>query len=498
MDPYAALRKSYDTDLLILRTLFALNPDTNLPISTNYIVSTDGIGGLVWQGPYDLLSTVGPGVGYLPSTIQDLRTNLSSLSSFVSTLDLNLQVGLSTLSTTLGLAYISSGIYNFQLTSTVAALASVGYISSSQLQSTVEGLGSATYVSTSQLQSTVAWFQDPSRFVSTGALVSTTAAFVSNPSFISTTIGLGSAGYVSTLSLYSSIQRLSTDVYSTFQQFSTLAFTLIPSSFQSTVAGLGTAGYLSSPQLISTVEGLGSASYISTASLVSTVSWMLDPSRYVSTGALVSTAAGISTNLQTSWYIDNGQLTINSGTVYISSAATVIYLSSFVFSSITYEGNQGQIQGLRYPDPTFGNHLYFSSARVRLDRFSSFITTRSRVYLDVYPTFVFDRLNTGASAYSLFQMSSFLQYGTTRVPGQAQSAVFAQNKVAGFGNLFQQPLKFQFNGTDILGNYASNYNLCHNLISSITSNLAPGFTSQTVDIFYGSTTSLFLTIQNLP
>lgn len=493
MDPYAALRKSYDTDLLILRTLFALNPDTNLPISTNYIVSTDGIGGLVWQGPYDLLSTVGPGVGYLPSTIRDLTTNLSSLSSVVSTINVNLQSGLSTLSTSVGLIQ-SSGIFTFQLQSTIDGLGTFGYISTSQLQSTVQGLGSSAYVSTPQLQSTVAWFQDPVRFVSTGALVSTTAAFVSNPSFISTTVGLGSAGYVSSLSLYSSIQQISTSFFSTFQLFSTG----LESSIRSTVAGLGSAGYLSTPQLTSTLAGLASSGFISTSQLTSTVSWLLDPSRYVSTGALVSTAAGISTNLQTSWYIDNGQLTINNGTVYISSAATVIYLSSFVFSSITYEGNQGVVQGLRYPDPTFGNHLYFSSARVRLDRFSSFITTRSRLYLDVYPTFVFDRLNTGASAYSLFQMSTFLQYGTTRVPGQVQSVVFGQNKTAGFGNLFQQPLKFQLNGTDIVGNYASNYFLCHNVISSITSNTAPGFTSQNVDLFFGSTTSLFLTIQNLP
>lgn len=497
MDPYSALRKSYDTDLLILRTFFALNPNTNLPISTNYIVSTDGIGGLVWQNPFDLLSTVGTGIGYLPSTIQDLHTNLSSLSSFVSTLTINLQVGLSTLSTPLGLL-VSSGLFSFQMQSSITGLGTVGYISSTQLISSVEGLGSAGYVSTSQLASTVAWLTDPLRFVSTGALVSTTAAFVSNPSFISTTIGLGSAGYVSTLSFYSSIQSLSTILYSTFQELSTSVFSTLQLSAPSTVRGLGSAGYISSSQLLSTVEGLGSAMYVSTASIVSTVGWILDPSRYVSTGALVSTAAGISTNLQTSWYIDNGQITINSGTVYISSATSVIYLSSFVFSSITYEGNQGQIQGLRYPDATLGNHLYFSSARVRLDRFSSFITNRSRVYLDVYPTFVFDRLNSGASVYSLFQMSSFLQYGSTRVAGQAQSAVFAQNKTAGFGNLYQQPLKFQMNGTDIIGNYASNYNLCHNLISSITSNLAPGFTSQTVDIFYGSTTSLFLTIQNLP
>ena len=47
MDPFSQLRRSYDTEMLILRTLFALDPDTNLPISTNFIVTTDGLGGLV-------------------------------------------------------------------------------------------------------------------------------------------------------------------------------------------------------------------------------------------------------------------------------------------------------------------------------------------------------------------------------------------------------------------------------------------------------------------
>lgn len=89
MNLNTTLRKSYDSQTLIMRTLFALSPDTNMPISTNYIVSTDGIGGLTWLNPFTNLSTAGTGVGYLPSTLNSLSSNLSSLSSYVATIDTN-------------------------------------------------------------------------------------------------------------------------------------------------------------------------------------------------------------------------------------------------------------------------------------------------------------------------------------------------------------------------------------------------------------------------
>ena len=107
MDLNTTLRKSYDTQSLIMRTLFALNPDTNMPISTNFIVSTDGIGGLIWMNPFQNLSTAGPGVGYLPSTLFSLQSNVSSLQSNVSSL--------SSYITTLG---SGSGIKDIELVST--------------------------------------------------------------------------------------------------------------------------------------------------------------------------------------------------------------------------------------------------------------------------------------------------------------------------------------------------------------------------------------------
>jgi hypothetical protein len=508
------IRRSYDTELLIFRTLFALDPDTNLPISTNFVLTTDGIGGLVWLDPFTNLSTAGPGVGYLPSTLWNLTSNVSSLSSLVS----SLQIGLSTVSTALGNAFLNTGVYVNDLVSTIDGLATFGYISTSQLQSTVEGLGSAEYVSTLSLRSTVEWFIDPSRYVSTGALVSATAAFLPAQTLLSTVVGLGTSGYISSAtfstfltstllsSLTSTVEGLgsagyisTTQLQSTVEGLATAGY-ISTTQLQSTVEGLATTGYISTTQLQSTVEGLATEGYISTTQLISTVDWLLDPSRYISTGSLVSTVIGISTNLQTVFFVDlAGSLIINGGTTIISSAQEVIFLSTFLFSSITYQGVNGTTTGVIYPDATFGRNMFFSSATVALDAFSSYIVQNSRVSLDIYPTFVFSQLNTGVSGFVPIPMSSFLAYDTTYLSSaQSESWVIAQNKTAGFGNLYQQPIRMEVPGSLLINNYDHPYVLCHNLMNSITSNLDPGFVNNNITVQYPSTNSLFLSIQNLP
>lgn len=485
MDAFSQLRRSYDTDMLILRTLFALDPDTNLPISTNFVVTTDGIGGLVWMDPFQNLSTAGPGIGYLPSTIFDLTTNLSTLSSTVSTINYSYQAGLSSLSTVLGLSYIPTGIYTGQLNSTITGLGSVGYISSSQLVSTVKNLGTNGYVSTSSLVSTVNWILDSSRYISSGNLISTTAGFLPNTTLISTVIGLGSAGYVS-----------STQLISTVAGLSTFAFSTIRSSIQ----GLGSSGYVSTSQLMSSLAGLGSLGYVSSSQLISTTQWILSTNQYVSTGALVSTTAGLSTLMNAAIYIDNaGNITINGGTVIFSSVANVVYLSSFVFSSMTYQGTNGLITATSY-NGTPARSMIFSTGSLRLDNFSSYITTKSRLYIDFYPTFIFSGIYQGASGYLATPMSTFLQYGTGNylTAYQSGSWVYGTNTSNAFGNLYQQPIKLQIPGSVVVNNYANPYLICHNMVSSLTFDTTNGFKTSNIDVRIGSTNSVFLTIQNLP
>lgn len=472
MDLNTTLRRSYDTELLIFRTLFALDPETNIPISTNYVLTTDGIGGLVWLNPFTNLSTAGTGIGYLPSTINSLTSNLSTLSTAFSTF----AIGLSSFSSLLGQAYISSGIYTPQLTSTTLGLGSLGYISSPQLLSTVTGLGSASYVSSSQLVSTVDWFLDPSRYISTGNLVSTTANILPLSQLTSTVRGLGSIGYVSTSQLVSTTNGLSTLMFSTFYS------TLVPQ-------------FITPSQLTSSISSLGTLGYVSSTQLVSTVNWFLEPSRYVSTGALVSTAAGISTNLQTTFYIDNaGNINFYGGTAVFSTVNDVIFLSTFMFSSITYKGPRGTVGAT----VTNTVDMVFSSATITLDSFSSVITNRSQINLDIYPTYIFDNLNTGASAYKLINMSSFIAYSNTFLRPTADSFVFAQNKTANYGNIYNQPIKMQINGSNFVNKYTSPYVLCHYLTGGYSVGLQDGFANSNVNIQFGSTNSLFLSVQNLP
>ena len=472
MDLNTTLRRSYDTENLIMRTLFALDPTTNLPISTNYVVSTDGIGGLVWLNPFTNLSTAGTGIGYLPSTINNLTSNLSTLSTAFS----SFVFGLSSFSSIFGQLYISSGIYTPQLNSTIQGLGTSGYLSTPQLTSTVQGLATANYISTSQLVSTVSWLLDPSRYISTGNLVSTTANILPLAQLTSTVGGLGSIGYISTSQLVSTTNGISTSIFSTFYS------TLVPQ-------------FITPLRLTSTVSSLGTLGYVSSSQLASTMNWLLDASRYVSTGALVSTTIGISTNLQTTFYIDNaGNINFYGGTAIFSTVNDVIFLSTFMFSSITYKGPRGSIGAV----VTNTVDMLFSSATISLDAFSSVIKNQSQINLDIYPTYVFDNLNTGATAFKLINMSSFIAYSNTFLRPTAESYVFAQNKTANYGNIYNQPIKMQIAGSNFVNNYASPYVLCHYLTGGYSVGLQNGFADSNVNIQFGSTNSLFLSVQNLP
>lgn len=465
-----------------------------MPISTNFVVTTDGIGGLVWLNPFTNLSTAGVGIGYLPSTINELRSNVSTMSTTL----LEVNVGLSTLSSILGLSYISSGIYTPQLNSTLAGLGQAGFVSSSQLTSSLAGLATAGYISTSQLTSTIKWLTDPSIFVSTGALVSTTAGIVPQPQVISSLIGLGTLGYVSTASLTSTLQGLGSSGYvSTLSLTSSLQgiSTTIFSTFYSTLI----PQVVIPTQLFSSVNHLATTGYISTSQLNSTIAWLTDYSRYVSTGNLLSTSAAISTSLRTVFNIDNaGNLNIYGGTTIVSSATSVVFLSTFALSSLSYQGFQGSLTPVRYPNATTGNHMFFSTAKLPLNQFSSYILTNSRVNLELYPNFVFPRLNSGATGYSFIPMSTLIAYGKGYLSPVATNWVYAGTQTSGFGNPYQQPIQLQIPGSLLVNNYASDYYIVHNLVSSVTSNLADGFVNGNVEARFGSTNSVFLSIQNLP
>jgi hypothetical protein len=287
-------RKTYDTDSIALRRIFAYDISNNSPFSTGFVLTSLTKGSASFVSPNLTLSTIGlpnlpatistlsgelfstallfgsilpsSATVFLPSTVRGLGTsgyvsttalgpylastvqNLGSL-GYVSTIGLNRQIA-STIDGLGTFAYLSSGVVTVPITSTVVGLGTVGYVSSTQLTSSITGLGTVGFVSSPQLASTV---------IGLG-----TVGFVSSPQIASTVIGLGTLGYISS------------------------------SQLASTVIGLGTIGYVSTSQLVSTISSLGTLGYVSSSQLISTVAG-LAASRYVSSTQVTSSILGLGT-----------------------------------------------------------------------------------------------------------------------------------------------------------------------------------------------------------
>ena len=469
------------SDRIVLRRVYALDPDTGGFISTGNTLITDGRGGTAWSGVLDSLSTFGgPMVSFLPST----------LSSFSSVTYVNTST-ISFISTTY-LASLCSlgGIIDAKTTGAISqqlvdSLGSNGYISSLSLQSTVAGLGASKYVSSSWLESTVTGL---------GSLgyVSTITAPVS---FQSTVAGLGSSGYVSTSGLQTALQ--------------------------STLSGLGSSDYVSTSGLKTVIDGLGStSSYISTPSLQSTVAG-LGASRYVSTSGLESTVKGLGSigylsSLALNIRYDNaGNVAIigGSNTNIFTNIGTIYYVSTFFQSSMTYSGPQ---PGTQLAGKLINNtKMEFSTATIRLDAFSSFTNSNSRITVEAFPTILFSKLGTGSAINTplCFPISTLLKYGndTLLYSTTTTNYLFAANgmsvvsdpaSVNGIrfidsSNAFQQPIRISVPKNTVL-NYESNYSLYHYTPEDTINYGAfqQGLHNNRFTPYYGSTGSIFVSIQN--
>ncbi len=455
MDPFAANGRSLDTDLLILRSLFAIDSNTNLPVSTAYILGTDGRGGLDWQSVFTNISTSsglsGGGVGFLPSTIFSFSTSILSISSIQG-------VGYSTLSTSIGLGGIPGSITGPQLFSTVSSIFS------------------------------------PPVYVSPAMLISSMDSFITgNFSYtqatVSTNIGLATFGYISSSQLQSSIQN--------FQGNSISAIT-------STTRGLGTAGYISSFQLLSTTAGLARYGYVSTAQLLAnlgTLSTLQDSNAistsiglgtfgYVSTLTLLSSTDGLIRNIN----VDRaGNLIVYNSRVTISSLEKFAFLSSFTNSSVTYKGTNGI-----FTASTVSRDLYFSTAKLQFGSHSNYITPSTQITVDIFPTYVFTNLNL-VNTPQIYTLSSVIQYKRSTLPNVTSQNYFVATGIdCPNSNVFQQPIRMSVVGQSILSNYDEEYVLLHRLENSLSFALQGGIQLPDMQVLMTSTNSVYITIQNNP
>ena len=274
-------RRTYDTDSIVLRRIFAYDI-SNSPFSTGFVLTSVTKGLATFLSPNVALSTIG--VSNLPAQLSSIEGALySTFGVFTSNLPSSPAVFLASTVQGLGTAGYVSTSY---VTSTIRGLGSLGYVSTSALApyftSTVTGLGTSGYISTATLNSTLT-----GTFISTvgglGQIYTSTAATFAD-SLISTVKGLGTSQYISTSQLQSTVQGIGSSGY------------ISTSQLQSTVQGIGSSGYLSTSQLVSSIQGLGSSQYVSTSQLVSSIQG-LATSGYVSSSQLFSSVQGVITSL---------------------------------------------------------------------------------------------------------------------------------------------------------------------------------------------------------
>jgi len=483
MDPFALNGRSLDTDLIIFRSLFAINSNTNLPVSSTYILGTDGMGGLNWQDIFTNISSyseiVGAPIPYLPSTIYSFSSQLLTLSTITGTTFSTLSTADAQLFSTLSTMIGNGGI--------------PGSITSGQLQSTVADIYSETkYISTGNLFSTV-----------TGLLSDT---FVYTNSLVSTTNGLGIIGYVSSQSLQSTVSKLYSYIDSNVTNLGTDYGYISSLSLQSTVRHLGTASYISSSQLRSTVSSI----YLNITGFFTSTVQNLGTANYISSSQLFSTTAGTYSDLTRNINVDRaGNLNVYNSRVTISSLEKLAFLSSFYFSTMLYSGSNGSNTAI---NPSGTRDLIFTSAELNLNLHSNFLVPSSQIIVDAYPLFTFPYINmlTASGATQIYPISTLIQCGlgfvsTSKSSYVTNTSYLVGNQFAsGVSNVFQTPIRLTFNGQNVgvtanaNGFYDFPYTLYHRVPDSLASNLTIGIANCNVGIFYGTNNSVFITVTNLP
>ena len=183
----------------------------------------------------------------------------------------------------------------------------------------------------------------------------------------------------------------------------------------------------------------------------------------------------------------------NNNVVSISSMNAPYFYSSFFYSSIKYKGNNGALTALQ---STTGltRDFYISSLNTQIDTFSSFINNSSKLTLDIYPNILFTNINTNGISRT-FTVSSFLQYGGAPLYNSVhQTWLYGINNNA--SNMFAPSIRMNISGGQINSNYVNPYVLVHRVVSA--ADVAPNtFSNQNVTLFFDSTSSYYLTIQNL-
>jgi hypothetical protein len=470
------------SDTIVLQKVYAVDSNTGLFISSGKVLMTDGLGGTNWVNSLSTLEvTGGPVMNELPSSISTFYATTYLLSTLSSLFTQGIEQAIAIANAT-------------SATIQTANLGSLGYVSTATLSTAIAEAMSTVTQSPCTVSSLV-----PSLSTLQYANSSTLSTLTSSAalSSMSSVIGLGSSGYVSTLSLISTVAGLGSLGY-----ISTIN---TPMTFQSTVAGLGTIGYASTSFVYNVINTMGNQ-YVSTASLASTVNG-LSTFGYVTNIDLSTAVLGVSAMKNSIRFdtVGNVILSGSSNQITFTNTANVIYISTFYQSSMYYTGAQpgvpinGRVLNL--------NDFEFSTAVLKLDALSSFINNTSKITIDVIPTYMFSKLGTGAAGPTVITISTLLKSGNTLLNNTFNTAVtnsfFAGNTqvlmenglTVDSSNVFNQPIKLSIPPRS--WDWTNAYTLYHYMPNALQYGAAQNYLhSASVTPFFGSTGSIFISVQN--
>ena len=414
--------------------------------------------------------------------------NLTGLISTANLTDLISTANLTDLISTANLTgLISTSFFDTQITSSLIGLGNLGFLSSYNTRN----------VSTGTVQASSITFIDINVSPSVGAglpslLYASSGKLMFNGAFatgvgaaagvsqliagngISLTPQIGTGTVTLTATIATMVGLISTpnvaDIVSTANLNGLVSTNFFDSQITSSLTGLGTAGYISSTQLQSTVVALKQSFFV------------------VNTDSLYLIGSG--------------------NTLVVSSLRELVYLSSFIQSTVTYKGSNGNIA----PQWTAGTQpISFTTANLQLDSFSTLITSRATVTIEVLGNFAFSPLGLPVSPVPIY-MSSFVQSGASGNSNYLSSQMFqtmffpsnynsgiAGGLYGGISNYFSPSIKMSIPGSVIQSFYRNApLVLGHYLPNAVTLATTQGFLNSNATVFFGSTNSVFISVQNVP
>lgn len=473
------------SDSIVLRKIYALDSNTGLFISSGQVLITNGLGGTFW---IDMLSSLtfvgGPIMNGLPSSISSFSTLSYSNASTLSTTTYDLTQAICSIG-----AIANATGANIQ----TANLGSIGYVSTATM-STYVGQALSTFSQSDSTVSTLAPALSTFQYANSSTLSTLTGGLYGD--LFSTVAGLSNLGYVISEQLASTVTGLGSVGY--------ISSINTPISFQSTVAGLGSIGYVSTSYLSNVINTMGNL-YVSSASLASTVGG-LSTFGYPTNIDLSTAILGISAMKNSIRFdtVGNVIMTGASNVITFTNPQNIIFISTFYQSSIYYSGPRvgstivGRLVGT--------NDLEFSTAVMRLDSFSSFMNSNSKVTFDIYPTYSFTKLGTGATEIPVLPLSTLLKCGSNILyntcvtrhlyAGNTRTLLESGLSVDSF-NIFNQPIRLTV-PAPYEWDYTKTYDIYHYMPSSVQFGaLQNALHSTIVTPYFGSTGSIFVTVQNL-